>query len=123
MFDLALLGEKLFQGFDEGFRVTQRLGDGFLFGFGGRGGNWVGLEFLAVYIGLPNCDTQNFCAMFSRKLGIENKVEIAAIKQALVRIDANEIPREDGRSLTFVDRSFPHQINRICPVEKHVARD
>ena len=32
LFELALLGEELLQGFDEGIRIAQRLGDGFLFG-------------------------------------------------------------------------------------------
>ena len=36
LFDVALLGEELLQGLDEGIRIAQRLGDGFLFGFGGR---------------------------------------------------------------------------------------
>ena len=36
LFELALLGDELLQGFDEGIRIAQRLGDGFLFGFGGR---------------------------------------------------------------------------------------
>ena len=35
---LAFLGDELLQGFDEGIRIAQRLGDGFLFGFGGREG-------------------------------------------------------------------------------------
>src|SRR5947199_387742 len=38
LFDLALLGEELLQGFDEGVCIAQRLGDGFLLGFGGRKG-------------------------------------------------------------------------------------
>ena len=36
--DLALFGKKLLQGFDEGIRVAQCLGDGFLFGERGREG-------------------------------------------------------------------------------------
>ena len=36
LFEVALLGEELLQGFDEGIRIAQRLGDGFLLGFGGR---------------------------------------------------------------------------------------
>ena len=40
LFDLALLGEELLQGFDEGIRIAQRLGDGFLFGFGRRNSEW-----------------------------------------------------------------------------------
>ena len=35
LLELALLGEELLQGFDEGIRIAQRLGDGFLFGSGG----------------------------------------------------------------------------------------
>ena len=35
LFEVALLGDELLQGFDEGIRIAQRLGDGFLFGFGG----------------------------------------------------------------------------------------
>ena len=38
LFDLALLGEELFQGSDESIRVAQRLGDGFLFCERGREG-------------------------------------------------------------------------------------
>ena len=38
LFELALLDEELLQGFDEGIRIAQRLGDGFLFGFGGGRG-------------------------------------------------------------------------------------
>ena len=44
LFDVALLGEELLQGFDEGIRIAQRLGDGFLFGFGGWKGSWNRLE-------------------------------------------------------------------------------
>ena len=36
LFDVAFFGDELLQGFDEGIRIAQRLGDGFLFGFGGR---------------------------------------------------------------------------------------
>ena len=36
LFELALLDEELLQGFDEGIRIAQRLGDGFLLGFGRR---------------------------------------------------------------------------------------
>ena len=32
LFDVALLGDELLQGFDERIRIAQRLGDGFLFG-------------------------------------------------------------------------------------------
>ena len=39
LFDLAFFGDELFQGFDEGIRIAQGLGDGFLFGFGGGEGN------------------------------------------------------------------------------------
>ena len=39
LFDVAFFGDELLQGFDEGIRIAQRLGDGFLFGFGGREGN------------------------------------------------------------------------------------
>ena len=39
LFDLALLGDELLQGFDEGIRIAQRLGDGLLFGFGRREGD------------------------------------------------------------------------------------
>ena len=35
LFDVALFGEELLQRFDEGIRIAQRLGDRFLFGFGG----------------------------------------------------------------------------------------
>ena len=45
LFEVALLGEELLQGFDEGIRIAQRLGDGFLFGFGG--GGWK-VEFEAL---------------------------------------------------------------------------
>src|SRR5262249_29786818 len=34
--DLVFFGYKLLQGFDEGIRITQGLGDSFLFGFGRR---------------------------------------------------------------------------------------
>ena len=33
------LGDELLHGFDEGIRIAQRLGDGFLFGSGRREGN------------------------------------------------------------------------------------
>ena len=39
LFDLALLGDELLNGFDEGIRIGEGLGDGFLFGFGGWEGN------------------------------------------------------------------------------------
>ena len=33
LFEVAFLGDELLQGFDEGIRIAQRLGDGFLFGW------------------------------------------------------------------------------------------
>src|SRR3989304_3728844 len=53
LFELALLGEELLQGFDEGIRIAQRLGDGFLFGFGGREGDWKRRVFSPVNPRLP----------------------------------------------------------------------
>ena len=44
LFELAFFGEELLQGFDEGIRIAQRLGDGFLFGFGGREGDFTCLR-------------------------------------------------------------------------------
>ena len=42
LFDLAFFGDELLQGFDEGIRIAQGLGDGFLFGFG----RWEGDDHL-----------------------------------------------------------------------------
>ena len=39
LFDLAFLDDELPQRFDEGIRIAQRLGYGFLFGFGGGEGD------------------------------------------------------------------------------------
>src|SRR5688500_4064074 len=40
LFDEALLGNELLQGFYESIRISQRLGDGLLLGPGGRNGTW-----------------------------------------------------------------------------------
>lgn len=39
LFEVAFFCEELLQGVDEGIRIAQRLGDGFLFGFGGWEGD------------------------------------------------------------------------------------
>jgi len=40
LFDVAFLGDELLQGFDEGIRIAQRLGDRFLLVFGRREDDW-----------------------------------------------------------------------------------
>jgi hypothetical protein len=43
LFDLTFFGSELLQGFDEGIRIAQGLGNSPLFGFGGREGDVKGL--------------------------------------------------------------------------------
>jgi len=40
LFDLVFFGDELLQGFNEGIRIAQGLGDGFLFGFSGWDCHW-----------------------------------------------------------------------------------
>jgi hypothetical protein len=53
LFDLAFFGDELLQGFDEGIRIAQGLGDGFLFDFGGGEGDWQRSKFLSIDSRLP----------------------------------------------------------------------
>ena len=51
LFDLAFFGDELLQGFDEGIRIGERLGDGFLFGFGGGEGDYDLMKVVAINAG------------------------------------------------------------------------
>ena len=53
LFDLALFDEELLQGFNEGIRITQRPGNGFLFRYGGWECNFERPNILGTDVG--NC--------------------------------------------------------------------
>jgi hypothetical protein len=58
LFEVAFFGDELLKGFDVGIRIAQRLGYGFLFGFGGRKRD---LQITNVIdLGVPYCRTTDF---------------------------------------------------------------